>query len=778
MMLQKKKWFIPKQILTPKNVLISKYSNGLAQDIFAKYSVLRNDLVAWFELFFEVDRTFEDYNKADIGQLLINLRMQLQIQEESNESSIRISGQQILNNFKMQLESTAKTLYSSVGRQSLNYLKERLLKYTIPSSTLFDKAYIDELYKNKSRFSYIYDNPTNIQKVVNSFNFNNIRPYNAVSGALKNALPLNFNTIKGRPDLETALSFMSQRYIYGDRKAKSSFNFNSFENYNAVERALLNALSINVNNVAGVRGLESVLNLLPQIVIYGDRKAKSSFNFKSLKLYTAVESALLNALSINVNNVTAVRGLESVLNLLPQIAIYGGRKVRSSFNFKSFETYNAVERALIDALSINVNNITAERGFGSVLSLLSSKNIYGEVLKNAFSLKFRTITGVSDLGSVIRIPAINMYSKGIKNLYLKYVKDNIDTIYSIVNSNGVDGLYSNIGGYGDNYESIVHMNPYSFRNYYRLYFPGISSYIESGFKMAYIQGESIKEFSSIIHDKIVSGLRQELPETLRSAYRLGLFGVRKPTKRKQRREMDSEAKEFWHNMTYNIIQGFRRELESKTNYFFTNHIYKSAYGFSPYHENEDEDGYKESTYGHWTSQETLIHNKHAYTTHFSEQERGRITPHSIYNLRKTYPDIYNMLTFAGLLPTLYVQKHSRETAMGLLSKSIQQYYLGNRNLTVRAYDLIRDKLQTEEKGFTWPEAMNNFATMEFRSTRKAQKSSSYMEEIQALKTQVVNIEKQTVQSVHTSSVNVNSLVERVYKEIEHRIKVDRTRRGY
>jgi hypothetical protein len=723
MMLQKKKLFIPKQILVSKKVLLTKHNDGFAQKIFAKYSVLRNDFAAWFDLFYKVDSTYEDYNRTDIGQLLINVRMQLQLQEESSKSSLSILGQQSLINFKKQLESTVKTLYSSAGHQSLKYINERLLKSDISNSMFFEKAYNREIHKNRPSFSYIYGNYTNIQNGINGFNFNNFKSNHAFQQAL--------NTFTGESGLGSVLSQLPQFYINGDSKARNGSNFNNFKSNHAFQQAL--------NTFTGESGLGSVLSQLTQFYINGDSKARNGFNFNNFKSNHAFQQVLRNELFLNLNTITGERGLKSVLSLLTQFYINGDRKAINGFNFKNINPYHTVHR----------------------------------ILKNVLSLKFNSIIGESDLDSALPIPTINGDRKGSNSLYLKYIKDNIGTIYTIVNTNGADRLYSNIGGYGDNYESIIHMNPYSFRNYYRLYFSGLSSYIESGFKMAYMQGEAIKGFSSMIHDKIVSGLRHELPEVLRSAYPLGFSGVHR-TKRKQKREMDSEAKEFWHNMTYNIIQGFRKELESKTNYFFTNHIYKSAYGLSPFLENEDE----ESTKGNWTSQETLTHNKHNYNKHFSQQERGRITPHSINNLRKTYPDIYNMLTFAGLLPTLYVQKHSRETAMGLLSKSIHQYYIGNRNLTVRAYDLLRNKLETEEKGFIWPESMNNMATMEFGSSRKAQRSSSYMSEIQALKTQVVNIEKQTLQSVQSSNVNINGLVERVYREIEHRIKVDRTRRGY
>ncbi len=764
MMLQKKKLFIPKQILASKKVLLTKHNDGFAQEIFAKYGVVRNDFAAWFDLFYKIDSTYADYNRTDIGQLLINVRMQLQLQEESSKSSLSILGQQALINFKKQLESTVRTLHSSAGHQSLKYINNGLLKSSIPNSMLFGKEYIREILKNRPRFSYVYDNTTNIQKAINGFNFKSIKPYNAVSGDLNNASSLRINAITGKLGLESVLSHLIQFYINGDRKAINGLTYKSLNQINAFQEILKNELFLNLNTITGKLGLGSVLSHLIQFYINGDRKAINGLNYKSLNPINAFQEVLKNELLLNINTIKTERGLKSVLSHLIQFYINGDRKAINGLTYKSLNQINAFQEVLKNELFLNLNTVKTEHSLGTV----------HRILKNVLSLKFNTFMGESDLGSALRILTVNGDTKGINSLYLKYIKDNIGTI---VNAYGADRLYSNIGNYADNYESIINMNPYSFRNYYRIYFPGLSSYIGSGFKKAYIKGEAIKGFSSIIHDKIASRLRHELPEVLRSAYPLGFLGVHR-TKRKQKREMDSEAKEFWHNMTYNIIQGFRKELESKTNYFFTNHIYKGAYGLSPFLEDEDEGEDEEGTKGNWTSQETLIHNKQTYNKHFSQQERGRITPHSINNLRKTYPDIYNMLTFAGLLPTLYMQKHSRETAMGLLSKSIHQYYIGNRNLTVRAYDLLRNKLETEEKGFIWQEAMNNLATMEFGSSRKAHRSTSYMSEIQALKTQVVNIEKQTLQSVQYSNVNINGLVERVYREIEHRIKVDRTRRGY
>ncbi len=816
MMLQKKKLFIPKQILASKNILLTKHNDGFAQEIFAKYSVLRNDFAAWFELFFKVDSTYEDYNRTDIGQLLINVRMQLQLQEESSKSSLSILGQQELFNFKKQLENTVKTLYSSAGHQSLKYINEKLLKSDITNSILFEKAYNREIYINRPLISYIYGNYTKTQKAINAYNYNNSKPYNAAWGTLKNALSLSFNNITGRPNLESILSHLTQFYINGNRKTKNSLHFKSVNPYYDVSSALLNALTLNFNTIPGRLDLENTLSLLNKVYINGYRNHKNSFNFKSINPYYTVNSALLNALPLNFNTFTGRPDIDNVLSLLNKFYINGDTKAKSSLNFKSIRPYYAVNRDLLNALTLNFNTIPGRLDLENTLSILNQLYVNGDtkvknslnfknirpyyavnkVLLKALSLNFDAITGSPDsekalsllnkfyidgdkpdLESVFRIPVfeINSFRKGNNSFYLKYKRDNIGTIYTRVNMNRFNRLYSNMGKYEKNYENIIHMNPYNFKNYYRLYFPGLSSYVGAGFKMAYIQGESIKEFSSIIHNKIVDGLRNNLPEVLRSGYRLDLLGVNR-ARRKQKKEMDSETKEFWHNMTYNIIQGFRKELESKTSYFFTNQIDKRAYGLSPFLEDEGED--EENANGNWKSQENLIHKKHAYITNFSEQERGRITPHSINNLRKTYPDIYNMLTFAGLLPTLYVQKHSRETAMGLLSKSIHQYYIGNRNLTVRAYDLLRNKLETEEKGFIWPEAMNNYATMEFRSVRKAQRGSSQMAEIQALRTQVVNIEKQTLQSVQYSNVNINGLVERVYREIEQKIKVDRVRRGY
>ena len=760
MMLQKNKLFISKQILAPKKVLLTKHNDGFAKEIFAKYSVLTNDFAAWYELFFKVDSTYEDYNRTDIGQLLINVRMQLQLQEEGSKRNLSILGQQALINFKKQLESTAKTLYSFTGHQSLKYEKERLLQSYIQNSILFEKAYNREIYKSRPSFSYIYSNYTNTQKAINAFNYNSSKPYNAAWGAIKNALSLKFNSIKGIFGLGSVLSHLTQFYIIGDRKAKNGLNFNIVNPNYAFHEVLKNELVLKLNTNTGNFGLGSVLNILTQFYINGDRKAKNGLNFNIVNPNYAFHEVLKNELVLKLNTNTGNFGLGSVLNILTQFYINKDRKAKNNFYFQSNKSNYAVWGALKNALSLNYDTITGRPDFKNALSILNKFYINGEK---------------PDLESVFGVPVMetNNFRIGKNSFFLKYIRDNVGTIYTRVNMNRFNRLYSNMGNYGDNFENIIHMNPYNFRNYYRLYFPGLSSYIGSGFKRANIHGESIKEFSSIIHNKIVEGLRSSIPEVLRSAYRLDMLGVNR-TRRKQKKEMDSETKEFWHNMTYNIIQGFRKELESKTSYFFTNQIDKKAYGLSPFFEYEDE----ESANVSWKSQDTLIHKRHAYITHFNEQERGRITPHSINNLRKTYPDIYNMLSFAGLLPTLYVQKHSRETAMGLLSKSIHQYYVGNRNLTVKAYDLLRNKFGTEEKGFIWPEAMNNFATMEFGSSRKAQRSSSYMSEIQALKTQVVNIEKQTLQSVQYSSVNINRLVERVYREIEQRIKVDRVRRGY
>lgn len=708
MMLQKKKLLIPKQILASKNVMLTKHNDGIAQEIFNKYSVLRNELAAWFELVYKVDITYEDYNTTDIGQLLINVRMQLQLQEEGNKSSLSILGQQALINFKKQLESTVKTVYSSAGHQSLKYLNERLLQTDITNSILFEKAYNREIYKDRSPFSYIYGNYTNIQKAINTFNHNSNKPYNAAWGALKNAISFKINSIKSNFGFGSILNQLTQFYINGGRKAKNSFNFQSIKPEYAAWGAFKNALTLNFNTIAGRPNLENYLNHLNQLYINWDRKAKNSLDFKGIKPHYTGNRALLSALSFSLNTIAVSPDIENVLSLLNKFYINGEKP---------------------DLENVFVNPVIE----------------------------------------------INGFIKGNNSFYLQNIKDNISTIYTRVNTIELNRLYSNLGSYGYNYKSIVHLNPYNLRNYYRLYFLGLSSYIGAGFKMAYVQGGSIKEFSSIIHDKIVDGLRNNLLKELRSNYHLSLLGVNR-TRQKHKKEMDSETKEFWHNMTYNIIQGFRKELESKTSYFFTNHIDKRAYGLLPFLEDEGED--EESTNGNWVSQETLIHNKHTSFAHFREQEKGRITPQSINNLRKTYPDIYNMLSFAGLLPTLYVQKHSRETAMGILSKSIHQYYIENRNLSVRAYDLLRNKLETEEKGFIWPEAINNLPTMEFGSSRKAHRSSSHMAEIQALKTQVVNIEKQTLQSVQSSNVNINGLVERVYREIEQRIKVDRVRRGY
>ncbi len=813
-MLPKKKLFIPKPILAPKSVLLKKHDDGFAQEIFSKYNVLRNDLAAWFELFYKVDRIYEDYERADIGQLLINVRMQLQIQEESNKSGISILGYRALTNFKKQLENTVKTVYASAGHQSIKYLKEKLLKFNLPNSMLFE----------------------------NDFYSKSINPYHAFQGDLKNEFSLNFNAITAESSLGSILSFPTRFEINKNRKAineyrraVSDFYFKSINPYYAFLRDFKNKLSLNYNAIGAETNLWNIFSFptraeygLGNVFSFPTRVGYGLGNIFSIP--TRAEYGLGNIFSFltrakyGLGNVfsfptRAGYGLGNVFSL-PTRAEYGlgsifsfltraGYGLGNIFNFptraeydlgNTFSFLNGAESSWRNIFSFPTR---AEYGSGSILSFsdrfeinknrkvineyrraindfyFKSINPYYAFLrnfKNEFSLNFNAITAVSGLGSV-RIPynsGLVIGGKNISSFYFKNMNDN-SAIYPIVNINGADGSYSQISNYGENYASIMNMNPYNFRNYYHIYFPKLSSYIGSGFKMAYIQGESIKEFSSFIHDKIVSGLRHELPEVMRSAYRSGVFGVNR-TKRKQKREMDSETKEFWHNMTYNIIQGFRKELESKTSYFFTNYIDKRAYGLSPFLENEDEN--EESAQGNWTSQETLTHNKQTSFAHLRERERTRITPHSIYNLKKTYPDIYNMLTFAGLLPTLYVQKHTRETAMGLLSKSIHQYYIGNRNLTVRAYDLLRNKLETGGKSFIWPEAMSNLTTMEFNNVRKAHRSSRYMEEIQALKTQVVNIEKQTLQSVQYSNVNVNGLVEKVYKEIEHRIKVDRVRRGY
>ncbi|QNU66046.1 hypothetical protein EHE19_014305 [Ruminiclostridium herbifermentans] len=867
-MLQNKKLFIPKQTLAPNRVLKKKHNDAFVQKIFAKYNVSRNNLAAWFDLFYKVDRAFDNYVRTDIEQLLININMQLQILEQSDKSSnnhkssTSILNKQALTNFKNQLENTVKAVHSSSRHQSIRYLKERLINYNLSNSMVLENAFYLQSIKANHTFQRDLKNEAslNIQAISSGTNLGSIYSFltreESVLGRIlsfpkRESLDLS-NVLNLPARLELNLGNILSVPTKAEHRLRSIFSFpigfnlnntikaineyirtinglylKSIKPYHAYQRDLKNEISLNfIDNTVKLR-LGDILSV----------PARARYGFENIiRFLTREDSGLGNTLSVLTraehrlrSNLSTPIGFK-INNTIKAINEY--IKTINVFYLKSIKLYHADQRDLKNEISLNFidkavklrlgdilsvpsrarycfENIIRfltrdESGLGNTLSVpIRAEHRLGNVMSFPARARYRldnilrfltrfeisearkvikeyrrTING--GFGSVLLPYNFKMVSggKGINSFYLRYISDSINTIYPIENINGFDRLYSEIGNYEENYTNVINMNPYNFRNYYHIYFPGLSSFISSGFKKAFIQSESIKAFSSIIHDKIVSGLRQELPETLRLAYRLGLFRANKLTKRKQKREMNSETREFWHNMTYNIIQGFRKELENKTTYFFTNYIDKKAYGLSPFLDNEDEDDYNERQNGDWTLKETFTHNKNTSFLHMSERERNRITPYSIYNLRKTYPDIYNMLTFAGLLPTLYVQKHSRETAMSILSKSVQNYYTLNRNLTVKAYDHLRNKLEKEDRGFVWPEAMKYKATMDFRSVNKPQKNSSYIEEIQALKTQVVNIEKQTLQYIHTSNVNVNSLVERIYKEIEQKIKVDRVRRGY